>query len=406
MRTLRVGNPVWLEGRRARRSYPALRGPWAVDVVVIGGGMTGAGVALVFAEAGVRVALLEAGLVGRGSTAASTALLLPEPDQPFTEHVRRFGLRRARRIWQLGAEAVGELRRALRRRGISCHLAAEESVQLTLRSEAERTFRADFAARKDAGLPGSWLSSGTLRRATGVAARAAIRSRGATLDPYRACIGLLEAATRAGALVFERSAARRVERTRTGVVVRTAQGSVAAERVVVATGYATPAFAPLAGRFRMSHTYVLATPPLDRGQRRELGLPRLLLWDTESPYHYLRWTHDGRLLLGGGDRPLSSGRARAAAFREGTRSVRAHFERLLPALAEIGIESAWEGVFATTPDGLPYVGAHRRYPGHLFALGYGGNGMSYAYLAARLLLEQYQGQTSPDHALFRFGRFR
>ena len=65
-----------------------------------------------------------------------------------------------------------------------------------------------------------------------------------------------------------------------------------------------------------------------------------------------------------------------------------HFVRLLPgARRRARSTSAWEGLFATTPDGLPYIGPHRRYPRHLFALGYGGNGMTFGFLAARLLLD-------------------
>jgi glycine/D-amino acid oxidase-like deaminating enzyme len=65
---------------------------------------------------------------------------------------------------------------------------------------------------------------------------------------------------------------------------------------------------------------------------------------------------------------------------------------------------AWEGLFATTPDGLPYIGPHRRYPKHLFALGYGGNGMTFGFLAGALLLDWYRGVRSRDHELFAFGR--
>jgi glycine/D-amino acid oxidase-like deaminating enzyme len=100
------------------------------------------------------------------------------------------------------------------------------------------------------------------------------------------------------------------------------------------------------------------------------------------------------------------GRGRAAAFRKGTRALREYFEGLLPSLSEVGIDYAWDGVFAMTPDGLPYSGPHRRYPQHLFALGYGGNGMTFGFLAARMLLERWQGIHSPDHDLFAFGRHR
>jgi glycine/D-amino acid oxidase-like deaminating enzyme len=156
----------------------------------------------------------------------------------------------------------------------------------------------------------------------------------------------------------------------------------------------------------MYHTYVLATERLSQSQRREIGLADVMAWDTERPYHYARWTPDNRLLLGGGDRRVQAGERRAAQFAAATRALRDDFERLLPALAEVHIEAAWEGLFALTPDSLPYIGPHHRYPGHLFALGYGGNGMTFGFLAGRILLEQWRGITSPDHDLFRFGRFR
>ena len=84
--------------------------------------------------------------------------------------------------------------------------------------------------------------------------------------------------------------------------------------------------------------------------------------------------------------------------------MRRHFERLLPPLATIENDFAWEGLFATTPDGLPYIGAHEEYPRHLFALGYGGNGMTFGFLAAGLLLKWYRGERSSDHELFAFDR--
>jgi glycine/D-amino acid oxidase-like deaminating enzyme len=101
-----------------------------------------------------------------------------------------------------------------------------------------------------------------------------------------------------------------------------------------------------------------------------------------------------------------AGARRIAAFRRGTAQLREYFETLLPALTDIGIDFAWEGLFANTPDSLPYIGPHARYPRHLFALGYGGNGMTFGFLAARMLLEQWRGIDSPDHALFAFGRHR
>jgi glycine/D-amino acid oxidase-like deaminating enzyme len=267
--------------------------------------------------------------------------------------------------------------------------------------------RAEDARRRKAGFAGEWLTPDALRQLTGIAGHGAIRTRGnAQCDPYKACLGLLRAATRAGAVIFERSPVQRIERVRDRVRVLSGRGTLAARQVIIATGYATPAFQPLVGRFRLHHTYVLATNRISNRQRWELGLSDVMLWDTERPYHYARWAADQRLLLGGADRPVVTGGARAAAFRRGTRELREYFETVLPALADVRIDYAWEGLFAMTPDGLPYIGPHRRYPHHLFALGYGGNGMTFGFLAARMLLERWQGIESADHDLFAFGRHR
>jgi glycine/D-amino acid oxidase-like deaminating enzyme len=77
---------------------------------------------------------------------------------------------------------------------------------------------------------------------------------------------------------------------------------------------------------------------------------------------------------------------------------------LYPVLEDVRPEYAWEGLFATTPDGLPYIGTHRRYPRHLFALGYGGNGMTFGFLAAQILARALTGRPREDDALFAFNR--
>jgi glycine/D-amino acid oxidase-like deaminating enzyme len=246
-----------------------------------------------------------------------------------------------------------------------------------------------------------------LRVEAGIPARAAIRTLGnASCDPYRAALGVMGAAARAGAAIFERSPARRIVPARHEVRVSTPAGAVTARQVVIATGYATREFRPLAGRFALTYTYVLATAPLTDRDRRDVGLADVLLWDTRRPYHYARWTPDHRLILGGGDTPTAGGRAAPARIAAATLEIRGHVERLLPATAGLRVAHAWEGRFAETPDALPYIGPHRRYPRHAFALGYGGNGMTFAALAARILVEQWHGERSVDHALFGFGRTR
>lgn len=405
---LHFGRPLWLPGAASGKSrYPALAGHHDTTVAVVGGGMTGALVAHAFASAGVATTLLEAAVAGHGSTAASSALLLKEPDLELRGLTKRYGTRNGRRIWQLSHHSADQLVELLRRLRIRCDLTTRDTVYYAATAPAAERLRREYDLRVRSGFEATWLGAGALRRLTGLAGHGAILSRGgAQFDPYRACAGVLRAAGAAGARVFERSAVRRIERAHHGVRIRTRDGTLDADRVVIATGYATPQFRPLAGRFRMYRTYVLATEPINRAQRDDVGLGEVMLWDTERPYHYARWGPAHRLLLGGADRLVRPGSRRRQQFTAATRDLRAYFEARLPALAAVRTDAAWEGLFAMTADSLPFIGPHQRYPHHWFALGYGGNGMTFGSLAARLLLERWQGVTSADHALFEFARLR
>ena len=99
-----------------------------------------------------------------------------------------------------------------------------------------------------------------------------------------------------------------------------------------------------------------------------------------------------------------SGRRFATTSRPTWRSSGVPAVATLPTSVDAGY--AWEGLFAATPDGLPYIGAHRRYPRHLFALGYGGNGMTFGFMAARMLARFVDGNPRPEDRLFSFGRTR
>src|SRR5438132_5821535 len=98
---LRRGRPVWLlqTRDRSKSSFPRLKSTEECDVVIVGGGMTGVLTAVTFATAGISVGLLEAGAIGRGSTAASTALLLQEPDHGVRDLMTRYGKTASVRIW-------------------------------------------------------------------------------------------------------------------------------------------------------------------------------------------------------------------------------------------------------------------------------------------------------------------
>ncbi len=119
---------------------------------------------------------------------------------------------------------------------------------------------------------------------------------------------------------------------------------------------------------------------------------------------YLRSTGDGRLLVGGADDDRDVPAHRDRMVNRKAANLEHRVARLLLHLVA-GPALAWAGTFAGTRDGLPLFGRHPQYgPRILFALAYGGNGITYSMLGAGLLRAQIERRTHPLSRLFSFNR--
>jgi glycine/D-amino acid oxidase-like deaminating enzyme len=177
---------------------------------------------------------------------------MQEPDKDYASLAARYGEARTRRIWQLSRSATREFVNVIRRLRIPCQLAQRDSVYYALGADHAARLHKEHLRRRAVNIGGRRLDCVELLRETGIHGTGAIPTHGnAQVDPYAACIGFLHAAARRGALVFERSRVNRIARSKGRVALTTLRGSVRANRVVIATGYATPYFKPLAGRFRL-----------------------------------------------------------------------------------------------------------------------------------------------------------
>lgn len=126
----------------------------------------------------------------------------------------------------------------------------------------------------------------------------------------------------------------------------------------------------------------MATPPQPpRGRWRGDAL----IWEAAERYLYLRTTDDHRIVVGGeDDDAIIEPDDRARATPDKTRHLVAGLHQLFPD-AEASAATAWSGVFGTTEDGLPLIGPVPGRPRVLAAYGYGGNGITFGFLAAELI---------------------
>jgi glycine/D-amino acid oxidase-like deaminating enzyme len=405
MRT-RYGISPWIELTPKSRvsDYSRLRGAQTADVVIVGGGLTGCATAYACALAGVKAIVIEADRVGRGSTGRSAGLLLPEPGPAFRDVEQAHGVRAARTAFESWRRASLEGTALLRRLHIKCGL--EPVIPLIVGArEDEKMLRREFDARSKGGVGSTWLTRKLLGSLTAPDAPAAIRVRDAfSLDPYRACLGLAAAAASKGAVIVERSRVNKVKVASRHVDVMADGGQVRASTVIVATGTATLEFRQLRRHFKRRESYLVLTEPMPAALRQQFGRRDTTFRDTWHPPHRVRFTADDRILVGGATQDETPERKRSAVLVQRTGQLMYELLTMFPAISGLMPEYGWELLSGETADGLMYIGPHRNYPRHLFALGGSGDSITGAFLAARILVRALQDASEKEDAVWGFTR--
>jgi glycine/D-amino acid oxidase-like deaminating enzyme len=229
-------------------------------------------------------------------------------------------------------------------------------------------------------------------------------NEGATFDPYRACLGVAAAAAERGARICERSTVKNITFDRKAVDVLTATGTIRADAVIVATGMPTSLFKSLARHFWFRTTYLALTEPVPARVRQRLGPRAAVMRDSAEPPHVVRWVDDERLLVSGADAESGPARLRDRLLVQRTGQLMYELSTMYPDISGIQPAYGWDSAYARTGDGLPYLGAHRNFPRHLFAFGGDSRSMTGAYLASRILLRRYLGEPEMADAPFEFAR--
>ena len=395
---------VYLFPDSRRPSLPVLKGERTTDVVIIGGGLTGVATAHACAMAGLRPLLVEADRIGQGSAGRSAGLLLPDPGPMFRSIVGAHGLRAGRTVFESWRKASLDAAATLRRAGVKCNHEPVDGLLVAFGAD-EKLLRKEHDAREAAGLPVRWLTQKQVRSEGTLDAAAALATRDAfALDPYRACLGLASAAARRGAKLFEKSPVKSVSFDRAGVEVTLDAATVRAKTVVVTTGTATREFKPLQRHFKSREAYFALTEPLPAAVRKQVLDASTTLGDISTPPHRVRWALDGRLLVAGASQDEPPARVRDAVLRQRTGQLMYELLMMYPAISGHLPEFGWELKYGESADGLMYIGPHRNYPHHLFALGGAGDSVTGALLAAKILLRSLRGETQKGDEVFGWTR--
>lgn len=362
------------------------------DVIIAGGGITGISTALLLQKAGLQCAVLEANTLCFGTTGGTTAHLNTLMDTPYTTLTKNFGSDNAGLVARAAREAIDLVKSNIDAYNIDCGFSDADAWLFSQNKKQSDELEEIHQACARVGVATGYSKEIPIP----VPFEKALRIENqAKFHPVRYVQALAKAFEEAGGVIVQHCRIKAADNTEP-VVIETSKGAFRASWLVYAT-HIPPGVSLLNLRCAPYRSYAMALTLIDN------NYPQGLAYDMYDPYHYYRTQEiDGKpyLIIGGEDHKTAHVENTDACFLNLESHIRSHFP-----VKEIAYR--WSSQYFEPVDGLPYIGHMPTQPGRiLVASGFGGNGMTYSGVAARLLADTILGKENPYKEVFDANRIK
>ncbi len=356
----------------------------AADVLVVGGGVIGAAVALELTRRGVRVTVLERGAAGRETSAVAAGMLSPQAEADGPSPFLDLGL-------ACRARYADWVRSVSEESGMAIDYEPTRVLNLALTPDRVTELKARRDWQLPLGLEAEWLSGAEARRLERILAPdlpgALLLPGEARVDSAALSLALVAAARARGARVEEGVAV-----TALALADNRVTGVLAGER-----RYPTGAVVIAAGAWS---SRIRGVPlPADWVEPRRGQILNVRL--RSHTLGHVLYTHGAYVVPRSGGELIVGTTVERAGFERvttagGLRSIVAAVSRYAPAIEEAEIVSVNAGLRPESHDGLPLIGPHGRVDGLVFATGHFRNGILLAPLTGELVAESIVSGRLPD----------
>lgn len=399
---LHSGSPYWAVKNAMLQHIDALNKDWSAEVLIVGAGITGALVAHELCSAGMNCMVVDRRSIAGGSTSASTAQLQYEIDVPLHQLAKKIDEKKAASAYKASLKSINDLKKVLKQTGVDGEFQQIPTLLLASNRKGLRELKEEYTIRKKHKLPVEFLDAADLKRQYNIERHGALwNNTSAQIDCYKTAIGLLDYHQEKKQLnLFPYTAIVRYGRDQTGFKIQTQKGfTISCKYMVIAAGFEAGNFLPKKV-MKLISTYALVSEPLPA---KSIWPERCLIWETKQPYCYMRTTTDNRIMMGGEDMPFKNAKLRDVKLAQKTKTLEKKFKKLFPNIPMV-TDFSWCGTFSSTDDGLPYIGEYKDKKNMFFALGYGGNGITFSMIAAQMIRNKILGKRDLRERIFGFER--
>lgn len=395
------GDCIFTRINKLTKQYEYLTEDIDTDVIIVGGGVTGAILGYYFNKNNINAVILEKSRIAHGSTSITTSLLQYELDSNAMMLKSYTSIDKIIRSYELGINALNEIEEFISKYGNTCDFKKVDSFLYTAKEIEKKELEDEYKIRMDAGFPVEFIEKENNPFSFDVKAGVLSKSGGAQFDPYRFTHDLLKVSCEKALRVYENTEVVGVNYSENDVTVETIYGhKVKGKIVIVATGYNTELFTKRVFGTK-STTFNIATRPINNIEDIYKGVN---IRDNKDPYNYIRTTGDNRIIIGGEDINFLPDIFKEKLCSKSYYKLEQRLRNLFPKLS-IEIEYKYCGAFASTKDDLGFLGKDPNNSKLWYCLGYGANGILFAILGGMMLSKLYVGEVDEDLKLFKVDRF-
>lgn len=382
---------IWQNGLGEFKPTNAWQTDKQYDVLIVGGGITGLSTALVLQEKGMKCILAEAHTLAFGTTSGTTAHLNTILDTTYAQVTKDFGEQAAIQLAIGAREGIDLIEGLASKYKIDCDFAYKSGY---IFADTDKEVY-DLAEIRDGNKTANVLTDWAESIPVPIPFKKAIRvDFQAQVHATKYILGLARAFEENGGVILQHCLVNSINEGDI-ITADTSLGIIQAKQAVYAT-HIPPGVNIFSFRCAPYRSYAMAFT-LKSGT-----YPDGLAYDCKDPYHYYR-THT----IDGQDYVIAGGFDHKTGHCDNTEYVFTELEAYMRKYFDIDkVAYRWSSQYYNSVDGLPYIGLM---PGHdnvYVATGFGGNGMVYGSLAAKMLCNIMHKEATPYEDLFDPGRIK